>query len=127
MDRTIYQKNLDRNARAAYDARVITKLVRNYRSHEMLIELPNRLFYEGDLVPCVDPALGNSCLKWAGLEAPFIPLLWHGIAGKDTQESRSPSWFNGDEATQVLDKKAKYTSRSPFVWLKILCRISIQP
>ena len=42
MDRTIYQKNLDRNARAAYDARVITKLVRNYRSHEMLIELPNR-------------------------------------------------------------------------------------
>ena len=33
-----------------YDARVMTKLLRNYRSHPTLLELPNRLFYANELV-----------------------------------------------------------------------------
>jgi helicase MOV-10 len=104
MERSIYQKNMDSRSTShgQFDERVITKLVRNYRAHELLIHLPNRLFYDGDLVSCVDPMLGNSCLGWEGLERQGVPLLWHGIAGKDMQERNSPSWFNNDEVQQVV-------------------------
>lgn len=33
-----------------YDDRVITKLVRNYRSHEKLLHIPNKLFYDNELM-----------------------------------------------------------------------------
>ena len=104
MERGLYQKDDDRfsSMRGSYDARVITKLVRNYRSHEVLLELPNRLFYDDDLIPCVDPLLGNWCTKWEGLETACVPLLWHGIVGTDKREGNSPSWFNNDEAVQVV-------------------------
>ena len=104
MERAIYQKD-DRRTSAGfgrYDARVITKLVRNYRSHRDLIELPNSLFYDGDLVYCGDPMTVNSCARWEGLPTAGVPLLWHGIIGKDCQEGKSPSWFNPDEAIQVV-------------------------
>lgn len=32
-----------------YDDRVITKLVTNYRSHEVLLHIPNKLFYDNEL------------------------------------------------------------------------------
>jgi superfamily I DNA and/or RNA helicase len=104
MERSIYQKDLDAfsSARGAYDHRVLTKLVRNYRSHALLLELPNRLFYDGDLLSCVDPMIGEWCIKWEGLETPFVPLLWHGIVGKDQRDGSSPSWFNNDECVQVV-------------------------
>lgn len=33
-----------------YDARYITQLVKNYRSHSAILEIPNRLYYENKLV-----------------------------------------------------------------------------
>lgn len=30
-----------------------------------------------------------------------VPLLFHGMAGKDEREGNSPSWFNALEAKQV--------------------------
>lgn len=33
-----------------YDNRVITKLIRNYRSHKILLDVPNRLFYDDELM-----------------------------------------------------------------------------
>lgn len=104
MERSIYQKETLPHAPnfGQHDTRVITKLVRNYRSHATLLELPNRLFYENELLACVDPFNGNKCLHWEGLEAAGVPLLWHGIIGQDRREANSPSWFNPDEAVQVL-------------------------
>ena len=53
-------------------------------------------------VACADPLLRNCCLQWEGLTNPRVPMLFHGIEGKDEQEGNSPSWFNADEAVQVL-------------------------
>ena len=94
MERTVYQKDLDSRSatHGTYDARMITKLVRNYRAHRNLLELPNALFYEGDLVSCADPVLTDRCLGWEGLEAPGVPLLWDGVVGADKREGSSPSW-----------------------------------
>ena len=33
-----------------YDPTMLTKLVRNYRSHINILTVPNRLFYNGELV-----------------------------------------------------------------------------
>jgi superfamily I DNA and/or RNA helicase len=46
-----------------------------------------------------------------------FPIIFHGLNGKDEREGNSPSWFNADEAREVLkyveslmsDKKRKLT------------------
>ena len=81
---------------------MITKLLDNYRSHPKLLELPNRLFYDGELRACADPIVVNSLVRWEGLPTTGVPLIFHGIRGKDQREASSPSWFNNDEVTIVL-------------------------
>jgi hypothetical protein len=98
MSREVYA----RAAGGGYNPHVLTKLVRNFRSHEELLHLPNELFYEGELEAYADPTLRNCCLQWDGLPNPRVPMLFHGIEGKDDREGNSPSWFNADEAIQVL-------------------------
>ena len=98
MSRDVYA----RAAGGGYNPHVLTKLVRNFRSHEELLHLPNELFYEGELEAYADPILRNCCLQWDGLPNPRVPMLFHGIEGKDEREGNSPSWFNADEAVQVL-------------------------
>ena len=79
-----------------------TGLCIRYRAHAELLMLPNQLFYDNELLPCADPLLANSCLGWEKLPNPNMPLIFHGIEGKDDREGNSPSWFNADEAIQVL-------------------------
>lgn len=51
-----YQKNATTGKR---DPRQITKLVKNFRSHEQLLTVPSKLFYDGELIPCANKALGD--------------------------------------------------------------------
>ena len=88
-----------------YDGRVLTKLVRNYRSHPALLDLPNALFYDGDLLACADPAVSQGLARWQHLppraRAAGFPLLFHGVEGLNEREGNSPSWFNTAECVQV--------------------------
>lgn len=34
----------------SYNSKFITKLRHNFRSHELILALPNKLFYDGDLI-----------------------------------------------------------------------------
>ena len=43
----------------------------------------------------------NTCKAWEGLPTRGVPMLFHGMVGKDEREGNSPSWFNADEAMQV--------------------------
>lgn len=89
-----------------YDVDYATMLVRNYRSHPAIIEVPSRLFYHDRLVPCADPETIRSLCSWKGLANPGpeadFPILFHGIVGEDMREGNSPSWFNPVEAMAVL-------------------------
>ena len=85
-----------------YDSNVLTKLVRNYRAHPVLLELPNQLFYGGELQCCADPGLRDACINWEELPTPGVPLFFSGMVGKDTREGSSPSWFNPDEVVAVV-------------------------
>ncbi|TPX32696.1 hypothetical protein SmJEL517_g04200 [Synchytrium microbalum] len=81
---------------------LVTKLVRNYRSHPALLTLPNQLFYNSDLIPAADVAMRESLST-----LPFLPnrnqfpLVFVGVNGKDMQEAASPSWYNPDEVSMV--------------------------
>lgn len=50
----------------------------------------------------MNPILGNSCARFERLPVPGVPLLWHGVQGKNMREGNSPSWFNPDEASIVF-------------------------
>ena len=104
MARPIYQPTAPTGGTGPlrYDPLVITKLLDNYRSHPKLLELPNRLFYDGELRAKADPVIYTALERWEGLPTPKVPMLFDAICGKDEREASSPSWFNGDEAIAVL-------------------------
>ena len=37
-----------------YNEKCITKLVKNFRSHESLLRIPNKLYYDNELEACAD-------------------------------------------------------------------------
>ena len=72
----------------------VTKLVLNYRSHPDILRLPNRMFYDDELVPSANPLVSRCLEAWEHLPAPGFPLIFHGVEGRDEREGTSPSWFN---------------------------------
>ncbi|GJE86466.1 RNA helicase [Phanerochaete sordida] len=96
MDLPIYDENTGKG-------KTVTKLVKHFRSHPDILYFPNRHFYAGELLPCADPAVTHSLLKYERLPAKNFPIIFHGIVGKDQREESSPSFFNVDEVTVVKD------------------------
>ena len=84
-----------------HDVRMITRLVRNYRSHQKILQLPNTLFYDGDLKADADITRSHRFVNWEHLPTRRFPIIFHGIEGEDTREAQSPSWFNPDEVQIV--------------------------
>lgn len=81
----------------------IAKLIKNWRSHESILKFPNTEFYRGELQARGDPAITHSILRWDMLPNPQLPIIFHGISGKDERESSSPSFFNIHEALLVKE------------------------
>nr|XP_025737673.1 RNA helicase Mov10l1 [Callorhinus ursinus] len=103
MSRPAYLRDEDAfGACGAYNPLLVTKLVKNYRSHPALLALPSRLFYHRELEVCADPEVVTSLLGWEKLPKKGFPLIFHGVRGSEAREGRSPSWFNAAEAVQVM-------------------------
>eukprot|EP00069_Balaena_mysticetus_P000571 bmy_14630T0 len=103
MSRPAYLRDEDAfGACGAYNPLLVTKLVKNYRSHSALLALPSRLFYHRELEVCADPGVVTSLLGWEKLLRKGFPLIFHGVRGDEAREGRSPSWFNPAEAVQVM-------------------------
>ncbi|XP_030325089.1 RNA helicase Mov10l1 [Calypte anna] len=101
--RELYQRDEDAfSACGAYNPLLITKLVKNYRSHSALLALPSKLFYQKELEVCADASVVTSLLHWGKLPRKGFPLIFRGIRGTETREGHSPSWFNPTEAVQVM-------------------------
>ncbi|ESN95546.1 hypothetical protein HELRODRAFT_86659, partial [Helobdella robusta] len=84
-----------------YDNNYIVKLLNNYRCHPSLLQVSNELFYDNELIPSADPVFVGQYLRWDKLPNPAMPLIFHGVRGKDERESSSPSFFNIQEIVQV--------------------------
>ena len=85
MDWELYRKN----SRNKFNPSYVTKLVRNYRCHPSILQVPNVLFYDGELKAC-----GGSHTKraetWRTLPAKGFPMIFHAINGQEERQSDSP-------------------------------------
>ncbi|XP_066285772.1 putative helicase MOV-10 [Branchiostoma lanceolatum] len=92
-----------RGPNGQYDSRVLTKLVRNYRSHPAILQEPNSMFYNGELEVYADELVRESLCRWENLPKKNFPVIFHGVEGTDEREGNSPSFFNAREVATVLD------------------------
>ncbi|XP_065256785.1 RNA helicase Mov10l1 [Emys orbicularis] len=103
MSRSLYQRNEDTfGVYGSYNPLLVTKLLKNYRSHSTLLALPSKLFYHKELEVCADTSVVTSLLGWEKLPRKGFPLIFHGMRGSETREGHNPSWFNPTEAVQVM-------------------------
>jgi helicase MOV-10 len=89
-----------------YNPRALTKLLKNYRSHPVIMHQPNVMFYDGELLPAGDSDI-HEAVNWEALPNPKFPMVFHGVVGIEQREKTSPSFFNIQEiqvVSQYLDK-----------------------
>lgn len=79
----IYSRNEDNPT--PYDHRFVTKLLKNYRSHETILKVPNELFYNNELV-AVGNEYSNLFCNWDYLKSKNIPIIFHNVHGNDRRE-----------------------------------------
>ncbi|TKS73686.1 RNA helicase [Collichthys lucidus] len=85
-----------------YNPKLVTKLIYNYRSHEALLTLPSKLFYQDELCFKASRDIVDCLCQWKTLPKKGFPLLFHGTRGTEMREGNNPSWFNPVEAVQVM-------------------------
>ncbi|KAG0709982.1 putative helicase mov-10-B.1 [Chionoecetes opilio] len=99
MGRAMYQAH----PATGFNAQVVTKLLNNYRSHKAILKEPNDMFYNSELKVCGDQMLIHSMCSWQHLPRRQFPLVFHAVKGRDEREGNSPSYFNGQEVSAVVD------------------------
>lgn len=91
-----------RQADGCYNPRMLSKLIRNFRSHTDILNIPNERFYDGELQACADTRVADCMLQWEGLPCKGCPLLFHAVSGRDLTEDDNPSHFNPEEIQLVV-------------------------
>ena len=96
-------------ASSGRDPRLITKLVRNFRSHPGLLSLPSKLFYDDELLACV---AADGCQSLCGLPwlpKPGFPVVFHGVVNRHTKGGGSggTSLMNAKEVDTIMQYVAQ--------------------
>ncbi|WOL03127.1 putative RNA helicase SDE3 isoform X1 [Canna indica] len=84
------------------DENYVVKLVRNYRCHPAILDLPSKLFYNDELIACKEE-VKSYIYECVDLPNKAFPVLFIGIQGCDEREGNNPSWFNRIEASKVVE------------------------
>ncbi|XP_053277315.1 putative helicase mov-10-B.2 isoform X1 [Pleuronectes platessa] len=103
LQRMMTQFSLYQKDEGEWDRRFVTKLLCNYRSHPSILEVPNELFYDSELLCSADEVLRNSYCNWEHLPKKGFPVIFHGVTGVDEREASSPSFFNRAEVEQLVE------------------------
>lgn len=96
----------------------------SFRSHPGILKIPNELFYDGELRPCMHLE-SSSYESWEGLFRKVIraysnifhptvssyffpgfqdfPVIFHGVAGTNQRDSSSPSLYNMAEVNVLME------------------------
>ncbi|XP_072625120.1 helicase MOV-10 isoform X12 [Canis lupus baileyi] len=67
LERLLTYNALYKKGSNGYNPQFITKLLRNYRSHPTILDIPNQLYYEGELQACADVVDRERFCHWEGL------------------------------------------------------------
>ena len=115
MERLVGRKVYQKDSSKQYPTPLITQLVRNYRSHPSILKLPNDMFYDGELVAEGNPLKTHDMNRWEYLPNAKFPIFFHAVFGENLREGNSPSWFNPEEAQEVVKyvDALVYHSRPP--------------
>lgn len=113
LERLMTQNDLYKRDDVEFDKRYVSKLIMNYRSHPSILEVPNKLFYDGELKACADEISSNQYCMWEHLPTKGFPVIFHGVPGKDERESNSPSFFNIFEINILIDYLKKLLLTQP--------------
>lgn len=73
-----------------FNSRVVTKLVKNFRSHKDILRLPNDKFYESELQTCAPKTNSDTALRWKRLPNPQFPIIFHSCYTVEKRENNSP-------------------------------------
>uniref|UniRef100_A0A7N1A7T1 RNA helicase n=1 Tax=Kalanchoe fedtschenkoi TaxID=63787 RepID=A0A7N1A7T1_KALFE len=84
------------------DEMYVMKLVRNYRCHPVILDLPSKLFYNGELLACKEDCQ-SSKFEFDLLPNKDFPVIFYGVQGCDEREGNNPSWFNRFEVSKVVE------------------------
>jgi len=76
-----------------------TNLVKNYRSHPVILMPPSAIFYDDSLQPCAQ----NGSVRWSSLPNPQLPLVFIGNISEEQSVDERASWFNDGEINKVVD------------------------
>ncbi|KAG7595936.1 P-loop containing nucleoside triphosphate hydrolase [Arabidopsis suecica] len=91
------------------DENYVTKLVKNYICHPEILDLPSKLFYDGELVASKEDT--DSVLASLNfLPNKEFPMVFYGIQGCDEREGNNPSWFNRIEISKVIETIKRLTA-----------------
>ncbi|XP_077973310.1 putative helicase mov-10-B.1 [Styela clava] len=96
MGNSLYEKQ-----NGKFNEHRVTKLLKNYRSHEAIIKVSNEEIYDNELGVCADKLIRNSLCSWGERPQKYFPVIFHGVRGKDEQNEKSPSFFNSKEVKIV--------------------------
>eukprot|EP00794_Sanderia_malayensis_P005865 gene5865-6558_t len=106
MSRPLYTRDESKFASSGcYNPLLVTKLISNYRSHPMLLNLSSSLFYHNELVPCATPDVTDSFINSSMLLTKDFPIIFHGIR----VAKMKPNWT---VATSELKIDIRATAKS---------------
>ncbi|VEN40612.1 unnamed protein product [Callosobruchus maculatus] len=114
---SLLERMMERDLYASGDSNYITMLKKNFRSHETILELPNKLFYGGQLEALSadardDPLARVNVLerianvqhrnKKKGSKPSGSALEYFSLISKEQRQGKSPSYFNPKETEMVF-------------------------
>lgn len=99
MELPVYQ----RQENGYFNPQMLTKLLKNFRSHKDILHIPNELFYENELEVFADEVVSESLSHWERLPLRGCPIIFHGVQGRDLRESCNPSYYNPEEIKVVVE------------------------
>ncbi|KAH8297060.1 hypothetical protein KR044_004312, partial [Drosophila immigrans] len=102
MERLMRSELYGLDANGNYDRTLQTRLRRNYRSHPEIVELYNRLYYNGELIPQAPPDQVNQAVNWPMLRNPHFPIIFQATHGVTQKEVNSTSSYNELEAHVLI-------------------------
>lgn len=79
--------------------RPYTNLVKNYRSHPVILMPPSAIFYNDTLEPCAK----NGSVTWSGLANPQLPLKFIGHNHPEATNDERATWYNKGEIRKIVD------------------------
>ncbi|EDS29302.1 potentail helicase MOV-10 [Culex quinquefasciatus] len=97
MNLPVYRKDTESNQ---YNTLIISKLLRNFRSHETLLRFSNQRFYENELIALAPPQEVSFVENWKFLPNKNLPIILHTVLGEN-ESSFGRSRMNAKEVEMV--------------------------